>query len=100
MGILKVFTVYDSKAEAYLQPFFMHSKGQAVRMFQDLANDPQHQFFKYAADFTMFEIGTYDESSGLLSPVQPYQSLGCAIEFVRKPDAPGAQVRMFDSSTK
>jgi len=84
MSILKVFTVYDSKSDAYMQPFFMQTKGQAVRAFSDTVNDPKHQFYKHAEDFTLFELGSFDELSALfdlhLTPV----SLGCAIEYKKQ----------------
>jgi len=82
---LKVYTVFDSKAEAYLQPFFMQSRGQAVRAFTELSNDPQHQFSKYAADFTLFEIGEYDDQSGIISSLSAFVPLGTSLEFKSQP---------------
>lgn len=89
MAKLKVFTVYDSKAEAYLQPFFMRSMGEALRGFQEVCNDPQSNLCKYPGDFTLFEIGSYDEESGRLESLKAFVSLGTAIEF--KKSAPSAQ---------
>ena len=51
--IVKVFGIYDSKAEAYLPPFFMKSKGEAIRAITAHVNDSQHNFCKYAEDFTL-----------------------------------------------
>lgn len=77
----KIYTVYDQKSEAYLQPFFMDTDGQATRAFSDLINDPQHEFGKHSEDYTLFNIGTYDESTAQivcgLSPI----SLGKGLEF-------------------
>lgn len=61
-----VFSVYDSKAEAFLQPFFTDASGVAVRMFQSAVADGNHDFNKYAEDFTLYEIGGFDEASGQL----------------------------------
>jgi len=60
--ILKMFSVYDSKAEAYMQPFFLNSRGLAIRSFTDLANDPKTSVYQYAADFTLFELGEFDDN--------------------------------------
>lgn len=79
--IQKVFSVYDSKAEAYLQPFFMMSKGEAVRGFTDLANDANTCFGKHPEDYTLFEIGEYDNSEGHLVPLDAHISIGKAIEY-------------------
>lgn len=80
--LLKVFTIYDSKAEAYLQPFFMQSTGQALRAFEDSVNDPNHQFNKHAADFTLFELGTYDDQTAIFSTFQAKKSLTCGNEIL------------------
>ena len=61
--LMKVYVVHDSKAECYLPPFHMKSKGDAMRALQALIDDPQHNFCKYAEDFTLFEVGTWDDTS-------------------------------------
>lgn len=79
----KIYTVYDSKAEAYLPPFFMQSKGQAIRSFITVANDKTHDIGKYPEDYTLFELGEFfDESAGFTLYSTPV-SLGVAIEFVK-----------------
>ena len=62
--IKKVFTVYDDKSEAYLQPFFLDTVGQARRAITDCVNDVNHQFCKHPSDYTLFELGTFDDSTG------------------------------------
>lgn len=79
--LVKVFTIYDSKAEAYLQPFFMKSKGEAIRAITACVEDSQHNFCKYAEDFTLFEIGTFDDSNAFITVYESKQSLGCLLEF-------------------
>lgn len=77
---LKMFCVYDSKAEAFMQPFFMNSTGEAVRSWQDVVNDPKTQFNKHPADFTLFELGEYDDSSGSIAMHNAKIPLGTALE--------------------
>lgn len=79
--IMKVFTVYDSKAECYLQPFFMQTKGQAIRAFSELASDEKHNFGKYPADFTLFELGMFDDAKAEFTSYNTPVSLGLALEF-------------------
>lgn len=78
--LLLVFSVYDSKAEAYLRPFFAETKGLAVRGFRDAVNDPSSPMFKYPEDFTLFWIGVFSVASGKLEPRNP-DSLGVALTF-------------------
>ena len=79
--IVKVFGIYDTKAEAYLPPFFMKSKGEAIRAVTAHANDPQHNFCKYAEDFTLFELGSFDDSNGKFELLHTPHSLGVLLEF-------------------
>jgi len=77
---LKIFTVYDLKSETYLPPFCMRSKGEALRSWQTIVNDDQSNFSKFPADFTLYEIGSFDDNSGELV-YYPRISLGSALEF-------------------
>ena len=84
--LLKIFTVFDSKVNAYMQPFFMTSTGQALRSFEDTVNDPSTQFYKHAADFTLFEIGTYDDAKAEFKISDAKTNLGCALEYQKQID--------------
>lgn len=80
MAKLKIFTVYDAKAEAYLSPFFLPTTGLALRGFADVANEPNHQFNKYPSDYTLNEIGTYEESTAQITMHANKINLGTALE--------------------
>jgi len=90
---LKIFVVYDTKAEAYMQPFFMASTGQALRTFEDTVNDTTTTFNKHSADFTLFEIGTFEDDTGSISMYESKTNLGTAIEFLNqdKPQLKGVK---------
>lgn len=85
----KVFTVYDAKTEAYLPPFYSISVGQAERSFSDACNDSSHEFHKHAEDFTLFQIGEFDDAKGHFTMLKAPYSLGTAIAF--KKVATGSQ---------
>lgn len=80
----KVFTVYDAASEAYLQPFFLQTRGQAIRSFSDAVNNPEHQFFKHKKDYTLFELGEYEDGSAQFDMLKSPIALGNALEFVNK----------------
>jgi len=82
--MLKMFTVYDSKAETYLRPFTMNSTGEAIRGFITTLNDPSTEFCKYPADFTLFEIGTFDPSTCDIITQPTLQNLGNGIHLKAK----------------
>lgn len=80
----KVFAIYDSKAEGFELPATFLAKGEALREFQDAVNNNQTKYGKHPEDFTLFELGDYDEHKGLLIPSKTITSLGVGIEFVKK----------------
>ncbi len=84
-----IFTVYDDKAEAYLPPFFLNTVGEALRAFSELANDPNHAFCKYPSDFTLFQIGTFDNGNCSFELLPTPTAIGKAIEYKtpRQPEA-------------
>lgn len=84
--ILKVFSVYDVKAEAYLQPFFFVTKGQAVRAFVDSLADVNHAFAQHPDDYTLFLLGEFNDENGEF--VADHQSLGNGLEYIAKVEGP------------
>jgi len=80
----KVFSVYDSKAKAWLPPFVSPNAAVAIRSFEAAANTAQHEFHRFAADFVLFEVGAWDESRGELLNLAEKVSLGVAIEFIKE----------------
>ena len=79
--IYKVYSVYDSEVKAYMQPFFMRSKGEAVRALTSLLSDGNTNIAKYPHQFILFAIGEFDDESGVISHHTP-ESLGVAIEYM------------------
>ena len=80
----KVLTIFDTKAEAYLRPFFAQSSGSAIRSFMDEINNsktPDAPLAMHPEDYVLFEIGSWDEKEGLLRLNESKKSLGCGIDF-------------------
>ncbi|WNK14324.1 MAG: nonstructural protein [Microvirus sp.] len=65
---LLVFSVLDAAAGAFLPPFFERSAGAAIRAFQSAVNDEKHTFFKNASDYSLYEIGSFDDADGAIAP--------------------------------
>lgn len=81
--MLRAFTVYDSKAEAYKEPVFLQTKGLFLRAVVDAAQKEGHDFNRYAEDYHLFEIGTWDEQKGIMKMHEVRETLGCVLEFLQ-----------------
>ena len=68
--IHKIYSVYDSKAESYTPPFFQHQEAMALRTFGDCCNDEGHTFGKHPEDYTLFNLGIWDDSNGTITQDQ------------------------------
>ena len=62
--IMKMCSIHDGKAEAWMNPMYFQSSGQAVRSFQDVVNDPESDYFKHPEDYSIFELGEFDPREG------------------------------------
>lgn len=80
----KVFSIYDAVALVYAPPFVMNEEGEAVRVFADMANQADNRIGQHATDYTLFYIGTYDDSTGVVTP-EDHKSLGIAASYIRGP---------------
>lgn len=78
---MKVFSVYDSKAEAHLNPFPMKTTGEALRAFESACKNPDSQFNKFPSDYTLKEIAVWDEITGSISSIQ-HAVIANASEYV------------------
>jgi len=82
-----LFTVYDSAAGVYLDPFVAPSIEFALREFRAIINQEGHQFNKFPEDYTLFHIGEFNPMNALLDGIGP-TSLGVAITFVEQTTLP------------
>lgn len=82
---MKIFTVYDAKAETYLQPFFSQNEATAQRAFQAAATDEDHDFSKFAEDYTLFEIGAWNDEGGEIKTLEAKKPLANAIQYREAP---------------
>lgn len=71
--IFKVMAIRDKAIEAFGQPVFVASVGQAVRSFGDEIKraDANNGMNKHPEDYDLFLLGTYDDQTGTLESVDP-----------------------------
>ncbi len=78
---IKMYVVHDSKAAAYLQPWFNSTHALAKRNFADCVNDKTHNFGRHPEDYRLFYIAEFNDHDAKLEPCAPH-SLGNGIEFI------------------
>lgn len=81
---LLVFSVYDIKACAYERPFFVPTKGEAIRAFGDIAKEEKHPISKHPEDYRLHCLGEFDNESGKLVSKDVPEFLVGASDFYNK----------------
>ncbi len=64
---LNIYSIYDTASGLYSRPFFTQSDGEATRSFTDIATDAEHPIGKHPADYTLFRLGIFDDTTGKLT---------------------------------
>jgi len=82
-----VFSVFDSKAGSYAQPFYSPTIGSAIRAFIGAISDPNTMLSKHPSDFSLMHLGSFDDDTGLFTNLQVPLNLGVAISFIAKAPA-------------
>jgi len=81
--IIKIYCLYDSKAQFYHAPFFLLNDELAVRGFAQAANDSETFLGKNPGDYTLFSLGEFDDSTGSITTLKTPHNLGLALNYRR-----------------
>ena len=63
---LNIYSIFDTASGLYSRPYFTQSDGEAIRSFHDIATDAGHPVGKHPADYTLFRLGIFDDTTGKL----------------------------------
>lgn len=76
-----VYSVYDSKADAFLPPFIAPTDQVAIRMVTaEVLNDGTN-LNRFPGDYTLFALGEWKQETGELIPYQAHKNIGSAMQM-------------------
>ena len=61
---LRLYSIYDSKAEQFSPPQVYHNDMLALRAFEGLVNDDKMLINSYPEDFSIYYVGDIGDSDG------------------------------------
>ena len=61
---LRLYSIYDSKAEQFSPPQVYHNDMLALRAFEGIVNDDKMLIKKYPEDFSLYYIGNLGDCDG------------------------------------
>lgn len=80
---MKLFTVYDSKAETWSNPMAFQNENVAIRSLGQVVKDRTTEIGAHPEDFSLYLIGEWSQMTGTLTPV-PAKCIIKAIELEEK----------------
>lgn len=104
--IQQVMAIYDTKARAFLLPFFCPHLDVGFRAIKAAANSPGHQLHIFSEDFVIFHIGEWDDTTGRFTEKPEHMNLGPVQQLKRPepvqpaPDDSSAQISQHHLLTK
>lgn len=80
---MELYSVYDKTVQAFLPPFYVRTRGEAIRSFSESCNDPASMFSKYPSDYDLVFCGSFDDQNCSIEPVSPVRVIS-AFEVVKE----------------
>lgn len=86
---MKIFSIYDSKGKFFDRPFVQRNGADAIRGFEMVVNgDSDSMIKRFPSDYTLFELGSWDELEGKILMHDAKINLGTGVQFVKEKSAP------------
>lgn len=91
MNPLRLYSIYDSKAEQFSPPQVYHNDMLALRGFEGLVNDNNTLIKSYPEDFSLYYVGNLGDTDGRYYTESSDESrvpvlVGRAIDYVKDVD--------------
>ena len=56
----------------------------AIRTFSDCVQDSSHAFNRHPTDYTLFQIGEFDDNTGIITTHETKLILGNGLDFINE----------------
>lgn len=88
---LRLYSIYDEKAEQFSPPQVYHNDMLALRAFEGIVNDDKMVIHSYPEDFSLYYIGNIGDSDGRYYIESSDESrvpilVGRAVDYVKDVD--------------
>lgn len=85
MKTMAIFSVRDTKVNAFMTPWFAPTKGAAIRSLSDAVNgDKDGPVAKHPGDYILFYVGEFDEVTGQILPLVAPEQVCAASDLIEE----------------
>lgn len=65
-------SIKDTSVDRFQGVSSARATGEAIRNLQDAVNDPRNEtLYKHPDDFHLYQVGTFDDQTGVITPMNP-----------------------------
>lgn len=82
--LFTVFSIFDSAIKTWLPPMYARNKGEMLRNFADAVQDANSKLAKHPGDYSLFELGTFDDDKCIFDMLKAPVRLCLALDFVKQ----------------
>lgn len=84
MALLLAMAIRDEALGMFNRPYFVPTRGVAIRAFMDECNREaeDNAMRKHPKDFSLFQVGSYEEETGQLVAIDVPVRLCQAVDFI------------------
>lgn len=83
----QMYSVHDTIAGTFFNPFTMHNDQVAARWFRDELGEPTSNLSRHPADFDLVLLGDFDQETGQIRPESDPRIVMCGADFVKMEDS-------------
>jgi len=87
---VELFAILDTAAERYVDPFPAGTIEMAIRGFKEACETEGHQFNKFAEDYSLWHVGSFDVQLGVIETMAA-RKIAVATSYVH-----GSQIDIED----
>lgn len=81
MSLIKpMIAVFDKKTGLFDPPFVVRRVGEAIREWETITKDTNTKFGKHPSDYDLYQVGNFDEETGLVTSQSPHLHLASGVQ--------------------
>jgi len=79
---LELYSIFDNKMQNYKPPVPVRHVTEAIRGIIKAAENKETDIHKYPSDFSLYKVGVFDDTKGVIEPVIPPQHVSNLADII------------------
>lgn len=93
---MQLYTLFDKKTSSYGELIQNNHLAEVIRMLIKLLQNPEAKLSFFPEDYALYQVGTFDQASGQITPSHQPIFLMEVVSLVKNPNVQPQQVKASD----